>query len=61
MTPHAYLTQIRLESARAALRRAVPIAEAAIHAGFYDQAALTRIFKRCYGITPLQFAQAARA
>lgn len=61
MTPHAYLTQIRLESARAALRRAVPIAEAAIQAGFYDQAALTRIFKRCYGITPLQFAQAARA
>jgi AraC-like DNA-binding protein len=61
MTPHAYLTQIRLESARAALRRAMPIAEAAIQAGFYDQAALTRIFKRCYGITPLQFAQAARA
>lgn len=61
MTPHAYLTQIRLESARAALRRPMPIAEAAIQAGFYDQAALTRAFKRCYGITPLQFAQAARA
>lgn len=61
MTPHAYLTQIRLESARAALRRATPIAEAAIQAGFYDQAALTRTFKRCYAITPLQFAQAARA
>jgi AraC-like DNA-binding protein len=61
MTPHAYLTQIRLESARAALRRAMPIADAAIQTGFYDQAALTRIFKRCYGITPLQFAQAARA
>ena len=61
MTPHAYLTQIRLASARAALRRPVPIAEAAIQSGFYDQAALTRTFKRCYGITPLQFAQAARA
>jgi len=61
LTPHAYLTQIRLESARAALRRAMPIAEAAIQAGFYDQAALTRIFKRCCGITPLQFARAARA
>jgi AraC-like DNA-binding protein len=61
MTPHAYLTQIRLESARAALRRATPIADAAIQAGFYDQAALTKTFKRCYGITPLQFAQAARA
>ena len=61
MTPHAYLTQIRLASARAALRRLVPIADAAIQSGFYDQAALTRTFKRCYGITPLQFAQAARA
>lgn len=61
MTPHAYLTQIRLESARGSLRRATPIAEAAIQSGFYDQAALTRHFKRCYGITPFQFAQAARA
>lgn len=61
MTPHAYLTQIRLESARAALRQAMPIAEAAIHAGFYDQAALTNAFRRCHGITPLQFVQAARA
>jgi AraC-like DNA-binding protein len=61
MTPHAYLTQIRLESARTALRRAMPIAEAAIQTGFYDQAALTKNFKRCYGITPLQFVRAARA
>jgi AraC-like DNA-binding protein len=61
MTPHAYLTQIRLESARAALRRDMPIAEAAIQAGFYDQAALSRAFKRCHGITPLQFAQATRS
>jgi AraC-like DNA-binding protein len=60
MTPHAYLTQIRLQAARGLLRRAVPIAEAAIQAGFYDQAALTTNFKRCYGITPLQFARAAR-
>lgn len=60
MTPHAYLTQIRLQAARGLLRRAVPIAEAAIQAGFYDQPALTTNFKRCHGITPLQFAQAAR-
>jgi AraC-like DNA-binding protein len=60
ITPHSYLTQIRLESARAALRRATPIAEAAVQAGFYDQAALNRHFKRCYGITPRQFARAVR-
>jgi AraC-like DNA-binding protein len=28
-------------------------------AGFCDQSALTKHFKRWYGITPLQFAQAA--
>lgn len=61
MTPHAYLTQIRLESARSQLRTGTPIAEVAISSGFYDQAALTRHFKRCYGITPLQFVHAARA
>jgi AraC-like DNA-binding protein len=37
----------------------VPIAQAAVSSGFYDQAALTRHFKRTYGITPLQFARAA--
>lgn len=61
MTPHAYLTQVRLEGARGLLRTATPIAEAATLSGFYDQAALTRYFKRCYGITPRQFVQAARA
>jgi len=61
MTPHAYLTQIRLEAARGKLRTATPVAEAAISSGFYDQSALTRHFKRCYGITPLQFVHAAQA
>jgi AraC-like DNA-binding protein len=60
LTPHAYLTQLRLEVARGRLRGGARIAEAALEAGFYDQAALTRHFKRRYGITPLQFAQAAR-
>lgn len=59
LTPHAYLTQLRLEVARDRLRRAAPIAEAALAAGFYDQAALTRHFKRRFGITPRQFTRAA--
>ena len=61
MTPHAYLTQIRLEAARGKLRTATPVVQAAISSGFYDQSALTRHFKRCYGITPLQFVHAAQA
>ena len=60
LTPHAYLTQVRLGEACRLLRRGVPIADAAIAAGFYDQSALTRHFKRCYGMTPLQYVHAIR-
>jgi len=61
MTPHAYLTQIRLGAACHHLRRSRPIAEAAAAAGFYDQSALTRHFKRAYGMTPMQYVHAIRA
>ncbi|WP_199088799.1 AraC family transcriptional regulator [Bosea sp. ASV33] len=59
LTPHAYLTQLRLKTAIAALGRGATIAAAALDAGFYDQSALTRHFKRAYGITPLQWVRAA--
>ncbi|TWT12717.1 AraC family transcriptional regulator [Reyranella sp. CPCC 100927] len=59
LTPHAYLTQIRLSAACRQLRHGVPPAEVAALCGFYDQSALNKHFKRCYGITPLQFARAA--
>lgn len=60
LTPHAYLTQVRLQAACRLLRRSShALAEVASDVGFYDQSALTRHFKRCYGITPLQFARAA--
>jgi len=61
LTPHAYLTQVRLGMACRHLRRSPALAEAATAVGFYDQSALTKHFKRCYGITPLQFARAAAA
>jgi AraC-like DNA-binding protein len=59
MTPHAYLTQVRLNMACRHLRRARSPADVASDVGFYDQSALTNHFKRSYGITPLQFARAA--
>lgn len=59
LTPHAYLTQIRLGMACRQLRRAEAPADVATAVGFYDQSALNKHFKRCYGITPLQFARAA--
>jgi AraC-like DNA-binding protein len=61
LTPHAYLTQVRLAMACRLLRRAPALAEVASAVGFYDQSALNKHFKRCYGITPLQFVRAAAA
>jgi AraC-like DNA-binding protein len=60
LTPHAYLTQVRLEAALREMGHGASIAEAALSAGFYDQSALTNHFKRAYGITPLQWVRAAR-
>ncbi|MBN8940927.1 MAG: AraC family transcriptional regulator [Rhizobiales bacterium] len=61
LTPHAFLTQVRLKAASAALAAGRPIVEAALAAGFYDQSALTRHFKRSYGITPRQWVHAIKA
>ena len=61
LTPHAYLTQVRLGMACRHLRHSPVLAEVATAVGFYDQSALNKHFKRCYGITPLQFAKAAAA
>lgn len=61
MTPHAFLTQVRLNMACRRLRHEPVLADVAAAVGFYDQSALNRHFKRCYGITPSQFARAAAA
>jgi AraC-like DNA-binding protein len=61
LTPHAYLTQIRLNMACRQLRHDPILADVAAAVGFYDQSALNKHFKRSYGITPLQFARAAAA
>jgi AraC-like DNA-binding protein len=58
LTPHMYLTHIRLRAAVRRLSAGSSLLDAAITSGFYDQSALTRHFKRAYGITPLQFARA---
>lgn len=61
MTPHSYLTQVRLDVARDLLRRREALADVAQMSGFYDQAALTRHFKRALAITPLQYRRALGA
>ena len=60
LTPHAYVTQARLDAARHHLSKGMSLSDTAAASGFYDQSALTRHFKRCYGVTPAQYARAAR-
>jgi AraC-like DNA-binding protein len=57
LTPHAYLTQLRLKAAMRELQRGATLSEAALTVGFYDQSALNNHLKRYYGITPLQYMQ----
>lgn len=60
LSPHTYLTQIRLKAARRMLEGGMSSTEAAAEAGFFDQSHLMRHFKRVYGITPQQFIVAVR-
>ena len=59
LTPYALLTQIRLNAACSLMKRGGSIAECAIAAGFYDQAALSKHFRTRFAITPAQYAVAA--
>lgn len=52
LTPHAFVIQRRLREAVGLLRKGWPIAAAAVESGFYDQAHLTRHFKKVFGAPP---------
>ena len=57
MSPHQYLVQVRVNSARALLTSGAgrrSLAEVAAAVGFADQSHLTRQFKRVLGVTPKQ-------
>jgi AraC-like DNA-binding protein len=59
-SPDRYRTRRRLDLARAAIERGVPLAQAASEAGFADQSHLTRQFKQAYGLTPARWASAVK-
>jgi len=60
LSPHAYLTQVRVNMAKGLLARRVPPAHAAAASGFFDQSHLTRHFKAITGLTPGQYASFAQ-
>lgn len=58
LAPYAYVTERRLEHARRLLEETdLPTKQVAATCGFCDQAHLTRMFSRRYGVTPAAFRQ----
>jgi len=55
IAPHAYVLGRRLEAARARILDGQPLAEVAAEVGFYDQAHLSRHFRRYIATTPGRF------
>lgn len=52
VTPYRYLENVRVEQARALLRRGVPTLETALRTGFSDQSHFTNYFSSVTGLTP---------
>ena len=52
ITPHDFLTQIRVERAKKLIRLGNTISDVAADTGFVDQAHLTRRFREITGVTP---------
>jgi AraC-like DNA-binding protein len=55
ITPHAFLTDIRIRAARRRLQAGEQPADVALECGFADQAHFTRHFKARTGLTPGQY------
>ncbi|CAN5697958.1 AraC family transcriptional regulator [soil metagenome] len=60
LTPHAYLTQVRIEFATSLLRAGTPLVDVANQVGFTDQSHFTKRFKGILGVTPGQYSLNAR-
>lgn len=57
LTPHAYLSDVRVRRAETMLRSDLPPSDVALACGFCDQSHLTRAFKARRGVTPASFAR----
>ena len=55
VAPHRYVTDRRLEAARAWVAEGVPFAEIAFRCGFSSQAYFTKWFRRLVGATPTEY------
>jgi transcriptional regulator GlxA family with amidase domain len=60
-TPYQWVLNQRLDHARQMLRTTdLPLAQIALHCGFFDQSHLTRIFSREMGVSPGRWRRESR-
>lgn len=57
MTPHQYVLNCRINSAKQALKVGIKASDVAVNLGFADVSHLNRKFKKNFGITPHQYQQ----
>ena len=60
LPPHAFQLDLRIARARKLLAAGAAPAAVAAACGFYDQAHLTRVFKRAVGVTPARYARSSK-
>ena len=61
LTPHAYVTARRVARGKALLAQGLPMADAALAVGFFDQSHFATRFRQTYGMTPRTFQLGWRA
>ncbi|MCX7711269.1 MAG: AraC family transcriptional regulator [Clostridia bacterium] len=55
LSPHAYLTMLRINHAKKELRKNRQITDVAMEAGFYDQSHFVKVFRQYSGTTPIKY------
>src|SRR5262245_10748927 len=60
VTPHAYLTEVRLHEAKRALARGASVTEACLDVGFSSLGSFSRLFARRFGVAPRDWQRRVR-
>lgn len=55
VSPHAFLTEVRIENSIEMIKRGVRLSQVAFDCGFSHQSHFTRVFKQQAGVTPRQY------
>ncbi len=54
-TPHQYLTSVRLDNAKQLLNKGLTVSEVCYSVGFESLSSFSGLFKKSFGISPLEF------